>query len=50
MRWFERGVREAIQIRINNLTLNKDVGRYNLPAVWNNTLSALGRRRGPGKM
>ena len=29
LKWFERGVREAIQIRINNPTLNKDTGRYN---------------------
>ena len=42
-KWSERGVREAIQIQINNPTLNKEGGRYNLPAVWNNTLRALGR-------
>ena len=41
-KWFERRMREAIQI--NNLTLNKDAGRYNLPGVWNNTPRALGRR------
>ena len=29
-------MREAIQIRIRNPMLNKDTGRYNLPAVWNN--------------
>ena len=45
-KWFERGVRESIQIRINNLTLNKDAGRYNLPLVWNNTMKALRRRGG----
>ena len=45
-KWFERfrGMREAIQIWINNQTLNKDAGRYNLPTVWNNTLRVLGRR------
>ena len=46
-KWFERGVREAIQIRINNPTLNKDAGRYNWPLVWNNILRALGRRGRP---
>ena len=30
---FDRRVREAIQIRINNPTLNKDACRYNLPPV-----------------
>ena len=47
-KWFERGVRETIQIRMNNPTLNKDAGRYNLPSVWNNTLKKLGRRGGGG--
>ena len=48
-KWFERGVREAIQIRINTPTLNKDAGRYNLPPVWNNTLKKLEKRGGrPG--
>ena len=39
-RWFERGVKEAIYIRLNNPTLNKDGGRYNLPPVWNNLLKS----------
>ena len=42
-KWFERGMRESIQIRINSPTLNKDAGRYNLPPVWNNTLKKLGK-------
>ena len=46
-KWFERGVREAIPIQMNNPTLNRDTGRYNLPPVWN-TLKKLGSRRGPG--
>ena len=37
-RWFERGVKEAIHIRVNKPSLNRDGGRFNLPAVWNNLL------------
>ena len=37
-RWFERGVREAIHIRMEQPSLNNDVGRYNLPSIWNNVL------------
>ena len=37
-RWLERVVREAIHIRMEQLSLNKDGGRYNLPPVWNNVL------------
>ena len=48
LKWFERGVRESIQIRINSPTLNKDMGRYNLLPVWNNILKKLGRRGGQG--
>ena len=29
-KWFEKGVREAIQIWINNLVCNKATGRYNV--------------------
>ena len=47
-KWFERGVREVIQIWINNPTLNKDAGRYNLLSVWDNTLKAPERRGGGG--
>ena len=38
-KWFERGVKEAIHIRALGPTLNKDGGRYYLPAIWNNVLS-----------
>ena len=34
-RWFQRGVREAIQIRSRSPTLNRDRGRHNLPSVYN---------------
>ena len=44
-RWFERGVKEAIHIRVNKPSLNRDGGRYQLPSVWNNILD---RRVGGG--
>jgi hypothetical protein len=37
-RWFERGVKEAIYIKLNRPTLNRDSGRHYLPAVWTNLL------------
>jgi len=37
-RWYERGIKEAVNIRIHRPTLNKDGGRTNLPAVWTNLL------------
>ena len=43
-KWFERGVKEAIYIRANKPTLNRDGGRYMLPPVWHNTID---RRIGP---
>ena len=49
-KWIEGGVREDIQIRMNNATLNKDTGRYNLHPVWNNTLKKLVRRGGGGQV
>ena len=39
-RKFERGVKEAIYIRVAKTSLNKDVGQYLLPAVWTNLLRA----------
>ena len=36
-RWFERGVKEAIHIRISKPELNR--GRYQLPSVWDNLLT-----------
>ena len=35
---FERGVKEAIYVRVAELTLNKDSGSYLLLAVWTNLL------------
>ena len=37
-RWFERGVKEAIYIKVNNPTLNKDGGGYKLPGVCESIL------------
>ena len=31
-KWFQRGVGEAIHIRMEQPSLNKDGGRYNLPS------------------
>ena len=39
-RKFERGVKEAIYIRVMEPSLNKDGGHYLLPAVWTNLLRA----------
>ena len=36
---FERGVKEAIYIRALYPSLNRDGGRYNLPHVYNNTIT-----------
>ncbi len=37
--WFGRGVREACHIRIRGSSLNRDGGRYHLPAMYNSILS-----------
>ena len=34
-RWFQRGVRKAIQIRSRSPTLNRDRGRHNIPSIYN---------------
>ena len=46
-RYFERGVRESIQIRIHQPSLNWDSGRHKLAAVWTNILRA--HLLGPGE-
>ena len=37
-RWFERGVKEDIYIKVNKPTLNNDGGRYKLPGVYKSIL------------
>jgi len=39
-RWFERGVEEAIYIRANQPSLNKDGGRYRLPKGYDPSLTS----------
>ena len=43
--WFDRGLKEAIKIKLRLPTLNRGGGRYNLPAVWSNLLKGRARSR-----
>ena len=36
-----RANKEAIYIRVNNPTLNRNIGKYNLPHIWNKVLFAI---------
>ena len=36
-----RAIKEAIYIRVNNPTLNRNIGKYNLPHIWNKLLFAI---------
>ena len=47
-KWFERGVKEAIYIKAYSPSLNKDGGRYQLPAIWNNIIQDRVKRREAG--
>jgi hypothetical protein len=37
-RWFERGVKEAVYIKANEPSLNKDGGRFKLPGVYGSVI------------
>ena len=37
--WTRRGIREAIEIRRNKVTLNQDGGRYKLSAIYQNIIT-----------
>ena len=36
---FIRLIKEAIYIRVNNPSLNKNIGKYHLPHVWDEVLN-----------
>ena len=36
-----RAVKEAIYIRVNNPTLNRKIGKYNLPHLWDGILQSI---------
>ena len=40
LRWYERGVKEAIHIKTGRPSLNKDGGRVTLNHIWDNLLRA----------
>ena len=48
-RWHERGIKEAINIRIHQPSLNRDGGRSNLSPVWTNLLRRQYHRQRPGR-
>ena len=36
-----RAIKEAIYIRVNNPTLNRNIGKYNLPHIWGKVLFSI---------
>ena len=36
-----RTIKEAIYIRVNSLTLNRNIGKYNLPHIWDKVLFSI---------
>ena len=32
-------IKEAIYIRVNNTSLNKNIGKYHLPHIWDEVLN-----------
>ena len=36
-----RATKEAIYIRVNNPTLNRNIGKYNMSHIWNKVLFSI---------
>ena len=36
-----RTIKEAIYIKVNNPTLSKNIGKYNLPHIWDKLLFSI---------
>ena len=36
-----RAVKEAVYIRVNNPTLKRNIGKYNLPHLWDGILYSI---------
>ena len=36
-----RTIKEAIYIRVNNPTLNRNIGKYNLPHIWDKVMFSI---------
>ena len=36
-----RTIKESMYIRVNNPTLNRNIGKYNLPHIWDNILFSI---------
>ena len=36
-----RAIKEAMYIRVNNPILNRNIGKYNLPHLWNRVLHSI---------
>ena len=44
-RWFERGVKEAIYVKLEKPSLNRGGGlRFNLPSIYNSVLTSVPRK------
>ena len=36
-----RTIKESMYIRVNNPTLNRNIGKYNLPHIWDRVLHTI---------
>ena len=36
-----RAIKETIYMRVNDPTLNRNIGKYNLPHIWNKVLFSI---------